>query len=89
MEITVIVTSIATSVAVIVAAVALCMNYKIYKSRIGFDSLTKLHEIFHIELREDRDKVVDVNIADKRELNKHLKKIRENDENEKKFKDQF
>jgi len=79
------ISEIITSVAVIVAAVALCMNYRIYRRRIAFDSLTKLHEIFHIELREDRDRVVDVNIADKRELNKHLKKIRENDENEKKI----
>jgi len=65
-----------TALSLLLAVVALFMNYKIYKSRIIFDSLTKLHEIFHIELRDDRDKVVDVNISNDRELDEHIKKIK-------------
>ena len=84
MEIAQIITSIATSVAVIVAAVALIMNFIMYKRRISFDSLAKLHEIFQIGLRDDRDKVVDVNISNDRELDEHIKKIKvKNDRKEK------
>jgi len=75
-----------TALSLLLAVVALFMNYKIYKSRIIFESLTKLHEIFHIELRDDRDRVVDVKITDKDKLNKHLKKIDDNDQNEEKIK---
>lgn len=70
------ISSIATALAFLMAASALWWNYKIYKDRIAFDSLIKLCEIFHVELREDRDKVVKVKIEDDRALNDFLRKIK-------------
>jgi hypothetical protein len=71
--------SLATFFAFIVAAIALFINYRIYKRRVAFDSLIKLCEIFHIELENHRDLVAEVTIADENSLNEHLKKVKSND----------
>jgi len=72
----------ATVLSFMLAACALGVNFIMYKRRIAFDSLIKLHEIFHIELRKDRDKTVYVNITNDRELDEHIKKIDGDDQSE-------
>ncbi len=73
---------LATALAFIVAAIALALNYGVYRKRVAFDSLIKLCEIFHIELENHRDKVVDVKISDDGLLDEHLGKLRANEVNE-------
>ena len=70
---------IATAIAVIVAAIALIVNHRVNKRRVAFDSLVKLEEMFHVNLKEDRDKVVDVKIEDQPSLKTFLKELEEKD----------
>ena len=72
--------SAATPVAVIIAAVALGLNYFQNKRRIAFDSLLKLAEFFHIQLKADRDKTVDLKIMNGDALEVFLTKVQAADE---------
>lgn len=74
------ISSIATSVAVILAAIALWVNYILNKRRVAFDSLLKLAEFFHIQLKEDRDNVVDLEIKDDAALEAFFTKVQAADE---------
>ncbi|MCK4789058.1 MAG: hypothetical protein KAV87_35280 [Desulfobacteraceae bacterium] len=71
---------VATACAVIVATVALWVNYILNKRRVAFDSLLKLAEVFHIQLKEDRDNVVDLKIKDGGALEAFLTKVQAADE---------
>ena len=68
-----------TTIGVIVAAIALWLNFVLNKRRVQFDSLVKLVEIFHMQLREDRDNVVDLKIVDDNSLNEFLTKLKSPD----------
>lgn len=74
------ITSIATLIAVILAAIALWVNYILNRRRVAFDSLLKLAEFFHIQLKEDRDNVVDLEIKDDSALKAFLAKVQAKDE---------
>ena len=74
------ISSVTTAVAVIVAAVALWVNYILNRRRVAFDSLLKLAEVFHIQLKEDRDNVVDLEIKDDGALETFLTKVQAADE---------